>query len=173
MHQEQTSTKHLRLFAEHFSIRYACELIYVRAVIQRVVEARVAVGHEVVGEIGPGLCILLGVGKYDGDDHAKSLADKVRNLRIFEDDQGKMNRSITGINGELLVISQFTIYGDCRRGNRPSFSDAAPAAQAERLYRLFIQSLRDSGVKVATGRFQAPMKVSLVNDGPVTLILEI
>jgi D-tyrosyl-tRNA(Tyr) deacylase len=145
----------------------------VRAVIQRVIEARVTVEHEVVGQIGPGLCILLGVGKEDGDEHAKSLADKVRGLRIFQDDQGKMNRSITDIGGELLVVSQFTLYGDCRKGNRPSFSDAAPAAEAERLYQFFTQTLRDAGFKVATGQFQSRMKVSLVNDGPVTLILEI
>jgi D-tyrosyl-tRNA(Tyr) deacylase len=138
-----------------------------------VLEARVTVAQEVVGEIGPGLCILLGVGKQDGDENAKSLADKVRGLRIFPDDHGKMNRSITDIGGELLVISQFTLYGDCRKGNRPSFSDAAPAAAAEKLYRLFIQNLRDAGAKVTPGRFQAHMRVSLVNDGPVTLILEI
>jgi D-tyrosyl-tRNA(Tyr) deacylase len=145
----------------------------VRAVIQRVTEARVTVEHEVVGQIGLGLCILLGVSKKDVEEHAKSLADKIKNLRIFEDDQGKMNRSIIDIGGEALVVSQFTLYGDCRKGNRPSFSDAAPAAEADRLYQFFSQRLRDAGLKVATGCFQAHMKVSLVNDGPGTFILEI
>jgi D-tyrosyl-tRNA(Tyr) deacylase len=145
----------------------------VRAVIQRVTEARVTVRHEVVGEISRGLCILLGISKQDDEANAKALADKIRNLRIFDDAQGKMNRSITDIGGALLVVSQFTLYGDCRKGNRPSFSDAAPAAEADRLYQLFTQRLRDAGCQVATGQFQAHMKVSLVNDGPVTLILEI
>ena len=144
-----------------------------RAVIQRVTEARVAVEHEIVGHIGPGLCILLGVSKKDVEEHAKSLADKIKNLRIFQDDQGKMNRSIIDIGGEALVVSQFTLYGDCRKGNRPSFSDAAPAPEADKLYQFFTQRLRDAGLKVATGCFQAHMKVSLVNDGPVTFILEI
>jgi D-aminoacyl-tRNA deacylase len=144
----------------------------VRAVIQRVTEAHVTAGREIVGEIGPGLCVLLGVGKQDDEQNAKALADKIKNLRVFEDDQGKMNRSINETGGDLLVISQFTLYGDCRKGNRPSFSDAAPAAGAERLYRFFIQRLRDAGLKVATGSFQAHMKVSLVNDGPVTFVVE-
>jgi D-aminoacyl-tRNA deacylase len=144
----------------------------VRAFIQRVTEARVIAGREIVGEIGPGLCILLGVGKQDDEENAKALADKIKNLRVFEDHQGKMNRSITDTGGELLVVSQFTLYADCRKGNRPSFSDAAPAAEAERLYQFFIQRLRDTGLKVATGSFQAHMKLSLVNDGPVTFILE-
>jgi D-tyrosyl-tRNA(Tyr) deacylase len=145
----------------------------VRAVIQRVAEARVTVEDEVVGHIGPGLCILLGVSKKDVEEHAKSLADKIKNLRIFQDDQGKMNRSIIDIGGEALVVSQFTLYGDCRKGNRPSFSDAAAAVEADKLYQFFTQRLRDAGLKVATGSFQAHMKVSLVNDGPVTFILEI
>jgi len=145
----------------------------VRAVVQRVTEARVTVGHQIVGEIGAGLCVLLGVGNQDGEEHAKSLADKIKNLRIFEDNEGKMNRSITDIGGDLLVVSQFTLYADCHKGNRPSFSDAAPAAQADRLYQSFTQRLRDGGLKVATGQFQAHMRVSLVNDGPVTFVLEI
>lgn len=143
-----------------------------RAVIQRVTEARVTVGQEVVGQIGPGLCVLLGVGKQDGDHHANALADKITNLRVFEDDVGKMNLSIIDTRGEILVISQFTLYGDCRKGNRPSFSDAAPAADAERIYQAFIRRVRDLGLKVANGQFQAHMKVSLVNDGPVTFVLE-
>jgi D-tyrosyl-tRNA(Tyr) deacylase len=145
----------------------------VRAVIQRVTEARVTAGNEIVGEIGSGLCVLLGVDKQDGEENAKALADKIKNLRVFEDHQGKMNRSITDSGGELLVVSQFTLYADCRKGNRPSFSDAAPAAEADRLYQVFVQRLRDAGLEVATGCFQAHMKVSLVNDGPVTFVLEI
>jgi D-aminoacyl-tRNA deacylase len=144
----------------------------VRAVIQRVTEAHVTVGREIVAEIGAGLCVLLGIGKQDDTENAQALADKIKNLRVFEDHQGKMNKSITDIGGELLVVSQFTLYADCRKGNRPSFSDAAPAAEAERLYHLFIQRLRNTGLKVATGSFQAHMKVSLINDGPVTFILE-
>ena len=143
-----------------------------RIVVQRVAEARVTVGHETVGEIGPGLCIFLGVGKEDTENQADMLADKIKNLRIFEDDQGKMNRSIVDTGGEVMVISQFTLYGDCRKGNRPSFTDAAPAAEADRLYRYFIERLRWAGLQVATGRFQAHMKVALVNDGPVTFVLE-
>ena len=143
-----------------------------RAVIQRVSEARVTVGAEIVGQIGAGLCILLGVGKEDKESNAAMLADKIKNLRIFEDGQGKMNRSVADLGGELLVVSQFTLYGDCRKGNRPSFSDAAPPADAERLYEYFTQRLRGAGLGVATGRFQLHMKVSLINDGPVTFVLE-
>lgn len=143
-----------------------------RAVVQRVAEARVIVGQETVGGIGSGLCIFLGVGKQDGENHATALADKIKSLRIFEDDQGKMNRSIIDGGGEVLVISQFTLYGDCRKGNRPSFTEAAPAATAERLYHHFTERLRESGLKIATGRFQTHMKVTLVNDGPVTFVLQ-
>lgn len=143
-----------------------------RAVVQRVAEARVTVGQETVARIGPGLCIFLGVGKQDGESHAVALADKISSLRIFEDDQGKMNRSTIDSRGEVLVVSQFTLYGDCRKGNRPSFTEAAPAATAERLYLHFTERLRESGLKIATGRFQARMKVALVNDGPVTFVLE-
>ena len=129
-------------------------------------------GHEIVGEIGPGLCIFLGVGKGDGEENANSLADKIKNLRIFADEQGKMNRSLIDTGGELLVVSQFTLYTDCRKGNRPSFSDAALPAEAERLYQYFTQRLRAAGLKVATGQFQAHMNVALVNDGPVTIFIE-
>ena len=142
-----------------------------RIVVQRVAEARVTVAQETVGAIGPGLCIFLGVGKEDTENHADMLADKIKNLRIFEDEQGKMNRSIVDTGGEVMVISQFTLYGDCRKGNRPSFTDAAPAAEADRLYRYFAERLRRAGLTVATGRFQAQMKVNLVNDGPVTFVL--
>ena len=140
--------------------------------MQRIAEARVSVGREKVGQIGPGLCILLGVGKQDTEKNADALADKIRKLRIFEDDEGQMNRSIIDRGGEVLVISQFTLYGDCRKGNRPSFTDAAPAEPADRLYQYFTDRLRAAGLKVATGRFQAHMQVALVNDGPVTFVLE-
>jgi len=140
--------------------------------VQRVAEARVSVGREKVGQIGPGLCILLGVGKQDTEKNADALADKIRKLRIFEDDEGQMNRSIIDRGGEVLVVSQFTLYGDCRKGNRPSFTDAAPAETADRLYQYFTDRLRVAGLKVATGRFQAHMRVALVNDGPVTFVLE-
>jgi D-tyrosyl-tRNA(Tyr) deacylase len=144
----------------------------VRAVVQRVAEARVSEGRETIGQIGPGLCILLGVSKQDAEKNADALADKIKNLRIFDDDQGKMNRAVDDCGGEVLVISQFTLYGDCRKGNRPSFTDAAPAETADRLYQYFSDRLRAAGLKVATGRFQAHMRVSLVNDGPVTFVLE-
>jgi len=144
----------------------------VRVLIQRVSRARVAVGQDTVGEIGRGLCVFLGVGKQDNEQNADFFADKIRNLRVFDDEQGKMNRSVADIGGEVLLVSQFTLYGDCRKGNRPSFTDAAPAEQAEQLYQRVAERLREAGLKVATGRFQAHMQVSLVNDGPVTLVLE-
>ncbi|HEY5543990.1 MAG TPA: D-aminoacyl-tRNA deacylase [Candidatus Binatia bacterium] len=143
-----------------------------RVLIQRVSRARVAVGQDTVGEIGRGLCVFLGVGKQDNEQNADFFADKVRNLRVFDDEQGKMNRSVADIGGDVLLVSQFTLYGDCRKGNRPSFTDAAPAEQAEQLYQRVAERLREAGLKVATGRFQAHMQVSLVNDGPVTLVLE-
>ena len=143
-----------------------------RAVIQRVAEARVSVGEEIVSGIGPGLCIFLGIALNDSEKDAESLASKIGSLRIFEDEQGKMNRSVREIRGDLLVVSQFTLYGDCRKGNRPSFSAAAAPEPAKRLYDDFVQRLRQTGLKVATGEFRATMKVALVNDGPVTLILE-
>ena len=145
---------------------------FVRVLIQRVSRARVAVGQDIVGEIGRGLCVFLGVGKQDNEQSADFFADKGRNIRVFDDEQGKMNRSVADIGGEVLLVSQFTLYGDCRKGNRPSFTDAAPAEQAEQLYRRVAERLREAGLKVATGRFQAHMQVSLVNDGPVTLVLE-
>ena len=143
-----------------------------RLVIQRVANASVTVGDEIVGQIGSGLCVFLGVGKSDDDTKAQILSDKISNLRIFEDEQGKINRSVTDIGGEILVVSQFTLYGDCTSGNRPSFSDAAPAAEAERLYEIFVARLKSLGLRVAAGRFQAKMAVSLANDGPVTFVLE-
>jgi D-aminoacyl-tRNA deacylase len=148
-----------------------------RAVVQRVAEAHVTVrgdsGEHTVGSIGPGLCVLLAVHKEDDERRADQLARKIISLRIFEHEQeGKLNQSIQAISGEILVVSQFTLYGECSKGSRPSFSAAAPAPQAERLYEFFIARLRAAGSRVATGRFQATMKVTLVNDGPVTLILD-
>jgi D-aminoacyl-tRNA deacylase len=144
----------------------------VRAVIQRVTEARVCVDDIIVGQIGLGLCILLGVAVNDSESIAAALAEKIAKLRIFEDDAGKMNRSVSDCSRELLVVSQFTLCADCRKGNRPSFTDAAPPATAERLYLHFAQCLRARGLNVATGRFQAHMQVALVNDGPVTIVLD-
>lgn len=143
-----------------------------RAVIQRVAEARVSVGEEIVSGIGPGLCIFLGIAVNDSEKDAESLASKIGSLRIFADERGKMNRSVRETRGDLLVVSQFTLYGDCRKGNRPSFSAAAAPEPAKRLYDDFVQRLRQTGLKVATGEFRATMKIALVNDGPVTLILE-
>jgi D-aminoacyl-tRNA deacylase len=142
-----------------------------RAVLQRVTEARVTVDQSITGQIGPGLLVLLGVSKLDTEADAEFVAQKTLNLRIFEDDQGKMNRSLLDTGGGLLVVSQFTLYGDCRKGRRPSFDDAAPAEQARALYEHFVAIARRS-VQVETGIFQAHMSVSLVNDGPVTLIVE-
>ena len=143
-----------------------------RAVIQRVSEARVTVAGSVLGEIGPGLLALLGVAKPDTTADAEFLAEKILNLRVFPDEAGKMNRSLLDVTGALLVISQFTLYGDGRKGRRPSFDDAAPAEQARPLYEHFVEVARRSGVRVETGVFQAHMEVSLVNDGPVTLLVE-
>ena len=143
-----------------------------RAVVQRVSEARVRVGGEVVGEIGRGLLVLLGVGQGDGEADVRYLAEKTAGLRIFEDEQGKMNLSVEETGGAVLVVSQFTRYGDCRQGRRPGFSAAAPPEMANALYGRFVGLLRERGLPVATGVFQAEMAVALVNDGPVTLLLD-
>lgn len=143
-----------------------------RAVVQRVREASVAVDGEVVGAIGHGLCVLLGVGTADGDGDAERLSKKIVALRVFEDDAGQMNRALADVGGGMLVVSQFTLYGDCRRGRRPSFTAAAPPAQAEALYERFVAQARAEGVPVETGRFRTHMQVALVNDGPVTLLLD-
>lgn len=143
-----------------------------RAVLQRVSEARVRVNGEIVGEIGRGLLVLLGVGQGDGEADARFLAEKTAGLRIFEDAQGKMNLSVEEVAGAVLVVSQFTLYGDCRQGRRPGFSAAAPPELADALYRQFVAGLRKRGLPVATGIFQAEMAVELVNDGPVTLLLD-
>jgi len=143
-----------------------------RACVQRVSEAHVTVEGAVTGRIGNGLVVLLGVGTEDGEAEASWLADKVIGLRIFEDDAGKMNRSLAEAGGAMLVVSQFTLYGDCRRGRRPSFTAAAPPELAERLYDEFVERVRNAGIEVATGRFREHMLVSLVNDGPVTLWID-
>ncbi len=143
-----------------------------RAVLQRVSEARVRVDGGIVGEIGAGLLVLLGVGREDGEQDAVYLAEKTAGLRIFEDDAGKMNLSLGDVGGAVLAVSQFTLYGDCRKGRRPGFSGAAPPQEAERLYRCYVEGLRRLEIPVATGVFRAEMAVELVNDGPVTLLLD-
>lgn len=143
-----------------------------RAVVQRVSRARVTVGDEVTGEIGKGLLILLGVSVRDSEKDALYLVDKALNLRVFEDAEEKMNLSLLDIKGELLVVSQFTLYGDVTRGRRPSFIDAAPPERANHLYEVFVSEAAKHISKVQTGRFQAMMDVELVNDGPVTILLD-
>jgi D-tyrosyl-tRNA(Tyr) deacylase len=143
-----------------------------RAVVQRVKRARVEVEGQTVGEIGPGLLIFLGVGEEDSEKECDHLANKIAHLRIFPDDQGLMNLSLTEIEGAVLVVSQFTLWGDCRKGRRPSFTRAAPPEKARELYEHFIGILRGKGLQVATGKFQEMMDVHLVNDGPVTLLLD-
>ena len=143
-----------------------------RAVIQRVSRASVKVDHDVVGAIKTGCLVLLGVTREDSDADADYLAEKIAGLRLFEDAGGKMNLSLGDVGGACLVVSQFTLYGDCRKGRRPSFTAAAGPEQAERLYERFNEAVRGRGVKVATGRFREQMEVELVNDGPVTLLLD-
>ncbi len=143
-----------------------------RVLVQRVTQAKVTVDGGEVGRVGAGLCLFLGVAKDDTDENADYLAGKLADMRIFEDENGKLNRSLAETGGEVLVVSEFTLYGDCSKGRRPSFSRAAPPEQAERLYEYFIQRLKDPGLQVATGKFQAKMEVSLINDGPVTFILD-
>jgi D-tyrosyl-tRNA(Tyr) deacylase len=143
-----------------------------RVVLQRVRSASVTVDGKEISRIGPGLAILIGVGKEDSDTDAARLADKVANLRIFEDEQGKMNLSVLDVKGEALVVSQFTLYGDCRRGRRPGFDGAAPPEEADRLYRKFVDNLISLGLPVGTGQFQAKMLYAIENDGPVTMILD-
>ena len=144
-----------------------------RAVCQRVARARVLVDGEARGEIGSGLCVLLGVARPDGDAEAARLAGKVARLRVFEDDTGRFDRSLLDVGGAALVVSQFTLVADTDKGNRPSFADAAPPGQAEPLYERFCAELRTLGVPVETGVFGARMQLELVNDGPVTIILDV
>jgi D-aminoacyl-tRNA deacylase len=143
-----------------------------RAVIQRVQSARVSVDGRVVGEIGAGVVVLLGVGKGDSNEAASYLAEKTANLRIFDDGEGKMNVSLLESGGSALVVSQFTLYGDVRRGRRPGFDGAAPPAEARRLYEEYLASLKALGVPVESGVFQAHMAVELKNDGPVTILVD-
>jgi len=143
-----------------------------RAVIQRVTRAKVSVGTEVTGQIAGGLLVLLGVGMDDTQSDADYLAEKIVGLRVFEDDNGKMNRSIVETGGAVLAVSQFTLYGDVRRGKRPSFDAAAPPERARELYEYFVDRIRAAGVGCQSGRFQAAMEVELVNDGPVTILLD-
>ncbi|QTA38744.1 D-tyrosyl-tRNA(Tyr) deacylase [Thermosipho ferrireducens] len=143
-----------------------------RAVIQRVKKASVEIDGKVVGSINKGLVVLLGVGKDDTDSDMNYLAEKIVNLRIFDDSEGKMNLSLKDVGGEMLIVSQFTLYGDCRRGRRPSYSNSAPPDYAKKMYEMFIDKIRKMGLKVETGVFGEYMQVSLINDGPVTLLLD-
>jgi D-aminoacyl-tRNA deacylase len=143
-----------------------------RAVVQRVSRARVSVNEEIVGEIGRGLLVLLGVTHADAEADANYLADKITGLRVFEDADGKMNQDAGSIGGAVLVVSQFTLYGDVRRGKRPSFDAAAPPERARQLYEYFVERIRAAGLSCQTGRFQEKMQVELVNDGPVTILLD-
>jgi len=143
-----------------------------RIVLQRVKSASVDVSGETVGQIGSGLLILLGIARTDSQQDADYLVEKIIHLRIFPDQAGRMNRSIMEVGGRLLVVSQFTLYGDCKRGRRPSFDEAAPPEKARELYEYFVNQLKSSNIMIETGVFQAEMEVHLVNDGPVTLILE-
>jgi D-aminoacyl-tRNA deacylase len=143
-----------------------------RAVVQRVRRAKVTVAREIAGEIGHGLLVLLGVGRDDSAASAEYLADKIVGLRIFEDDAGKMNRSVAEVSGAVLAVSQFTLYGDARKGKRPSFDDAARPGKARELYEHFVERVRSSGLRCETGRFQEMMEVELVNEGPVTILVD-
>jgi D-aminoacyl-tRNA deacylase len=143
-----------------------------RAVIQRISEATVKVNSEVVAETGAGLLVFLGVGGADAEEDAAYLLDKVANLRIFEDGEGKFNLSLLDLKGELMVVSQFTLYGDARKGRRPSFSEAARGEKARELYDYFIYKAKDTGIRVSQGNFGEHMEVKLVNDGPVTILLD-
>lgn len=143
-----------------------------RALVQRVKRGKVTVNDSQVGSINKGAVVFLGVGKEDDIDDAQYLADKITNLRIFQDEEGKMNLSLKDIEGEVLVVSQFTLYGDCRKGRRPSFYDAAPPEKAEELYQKFCKLMEEKGIKVEKGEFQAMMVVEIINDGPVTFILD-
>lgn len=143
-----------------------------RAVVQRVLKGSVTIDQVVVGQIGHGLVVLLGVGRGDTADDAKYLADKISQLRIFNDQEGKLNLSVKDVGGSVLAVSQFTLYGDCRKGRRPGYSDAAEPHIAKELYEVFVQRLICQGLPTATGRFQEHMVVEIINDGPVTLLLD-
>jgi len=143
-----------------------------RAIVQRVSRAKVTVEGEITGQIGLGLLVLLGVGREDSEADVNYLAEKIAGLRVFEDDAGKMNRSVGDVGGSVLAVSQFTSYGDVRRGKRPSFDEAAAPEKARQLYELFVEQIRSTGLRCETGRFQETMKVELVNEGPVTILLD-
>ena len=143
-----------------------------RVCVQRVKQASVTMQRELVGEIGQGMLVLVGIGQQDGEQQVQQMVEKLVGLRIFEDDEGKMNHSLAEVHGEMLVVSQFTLWGDCRKGRRPSFTSAAAPELAERLYEHFVERVAEQGIRVATGQFAARMDVALVNDGPVTLVLE-
>lgn len=161
-----------RYINKAFSLFALSRFRFMRAVLQRVSRARVTVDGETVGEIGAGILVLLGVSRADTEKEAVYLVEKTLNLRVFEDAEGKMNLSLPDIKGELLVVSQFTLYGDARRGRRPSFIEAAAPDEANRLYEFFVSEARKQIAKVETGKFQAMMDVELVNDGPVTILLD-
>jgi D-tyrosyl-tRNA(Tyr) deacylase len=143
-----------------------------RAVIQRIKESSVRTDNQIIGQTGPGLLVLLGVSQGDSASDADYLVNKIAHLRIFEDKKGKMNRSLVEIGGDMMVVSQFTLLADCRKGRRPSFSEAAAPEEAAELYEYFVKQIRSLGTTVATGRFGAMMEVALINHGPVTIILE-
>lgn len=143
-----------------------------RAVVQRVKKAKVEVNEEITGEINSGLLVFLGIGKEDSRKDADYLLEKIINLRIFEDDQERLSLSALDLNKDLMLVSQFTLFGDCRQGRRPSFFEAAPPAEAEKLYNYMVEEAEKSELKIATGEFQAMMDVSLVNDGPVTILVD-
>jgi len=143
-----------------------------RLVVQRVTKASVGIDGEIVSEIARGLVVLVGIGRGDGGDDVERLVDKVVNLRVFADERGQMNLSVSDVGGELLVVSQFTLYGDCRKGRRPSYAEAALPAEAEPLYEQFLARLRSTGLAVGAGVFRATMQVHLTNDGPMTLLLD-
>jgi len=143
-----------------------------RAVVQRVKNSEVKVDDNIIGSIDSGLLVFLGIGNEDAMDDIDYLIDKIVNLRVFEDQEGKMNLSALDLEKEIMIISQFTLYGDCRKGRRPSFFDAAPPDQAERLYDVFVNKIKNYDLKIATGEFQAMMDIDSVNDGPVTLLLD-
>jgi D-tyrosyl-tRNA(Tyr) deacylase len=145
---------------------------HMRAVVQRVSRAQVTVNGEITGQIGLGLLVLLGVGRDDANADATYLVEKIAGLRVFEDAQGKMNLSVQDIGGSVLAVSQFTLYGDVRRGKRPSFDAAAPPEKARQLYEFFVEQVRAAGLRCETGRFQEMMKVELVNEGPATILLD-
>jgi D-tyrosyl-tRNA(Tyr) deacylase len=147
-------------------------VIVMKACVQRVSRAKVTIAGEVCAEIGKGMLVLLGVAAGDEESDARQLADKIAGLRIFEDQQGKMNLSLRDVDGAMLVVSQFTLLGDCRKGRRPSFDAAAPPDMAEKLYQQFVACVKAQGLPVATGRFREHMQVELLNDGPVTLLLD-